>query len=553
MPEQAPLSSAPSAVDALKQVYATGGESPSGPLITAPGGEIEIAPEGRAMIAVFRNGVAIVARGSRWSSETKAVLDRAFRANFEIGRIVEEDSDKILALYGDCDDLKPRSEESRIERQEYLRRLIAQAAAFKASDIHIQVRAGYCEIRIRVHGRLRRMASRSRVEGSAIINAAFAVAADQGSQSGAHHFMKGALNRRSGLLPAGVDLLRLQYTPASGHLGALVMRIKYAAGANEADIVNLGYLPSQIADFASMRRRTSGLYLLAGKVSSGKTTTLQRVINAMIGEKSGEISVYSIEEPVELEISGAVHVAVAQRPGQSQSEAFIDAIKAALRSDPNVVVLGELRDRSLAKHAIELAMTGHALWSTLHAGSALGILDRLADLGIEPWKLAEPSIVRGLAYQRLVGVMCRSCKIGYPEAVRRGLLSAALASGVSDIAGKRKSELFVRGAGCNSCDHGLTGRSVAAEIILPAPRFLELYAAGDRQQMRHLWLAPRIEGGLGGLPVMHHAMLKVVQGDCDINEIEEEIDLFDSYCRDFPDHASRLARDAADFGERESG
>ena len=549
MPEQAPQSSAPVPAGASPDISGDGGEPPSVTLITAPGGEIEIPPEGRAMIAVFRSGVAVVARGTRWSSETKAVLDRAFRANFEIGSIVEEDSDKILALYGNCDELEPQSEVGRIERQEYLRRLIAQAAAFKASDIHIQVRAGFCEIRIRVHGRLRRMASRSRDEGSAIINAAFAVAADQGSQSGAHHFMKGSLTRGSGLLPAGVDLLRLQYTPASGHLGALVMRIKYAAGTNEAKLDNLGYLPSQIADFASMRRRTSGLYLLAGKVSSGKTTTLQRVLNAMISEKSGEISVYSIEEPVELEISGAVHVAVAQRPGQSQSEAFIDAIKAALRSDPNVVVLGELRDRGLARHAIELAMTGHALWSTLHAGSALGILDRLADLGIEPWKLAEPSIVRGLAYQRLVGVMCRSCKIGFAEAVRRGLLSAALAGGVSEIAGKRKGDLFVRGAGCNSCDHGLTGRSVAAETILPDPRFLELYAAGDRQQMRRMWLAPKKDGGLGGLPVMHHAMVKVASGDCDINEIEEEIDLFDNYRRDYPDHASRLARDAAVFGE----
>ena len=534
-----------------QELYASEEGKPSGALITGPGGEIEIPSEGRAMIAVFRNGVAIVARGSRWSPETKAVLDRAFRANLEIGRIVEEDSDKILALYGNCEDYAAQKVESRIERQEYLRRLIAQAAAFKASDIHIQVRPSYCEIRIRVHGRLRRMASRSRDEGSAIINAAFAVAADQGSQSGVHYFMKGALTRGSGLLPAGVDLLRLQYTPASGHLGALVMRIKYAAGAYEADIVNLGYLPSQIADFASMRRRTSGLYLLAGKVSSGKTTTLQRVLNAMIREKSGEISVYSIEEPVELDISGAVHVAIAQRPGQSQSEAFVDAVKSALRSDPNVVVLGELRDRNLARNAIELAMTGHALWSTLHAGSAFGILDRLADLGIEPWKLAEPSIVRGLAYQRLVGIMCHNCKISYTEAVRRGLLSTALADDVSAIAGKLKRELFVRGAGCNSCDHGLTGRSVAAETILPDPRFLELYAAGDRPGMRRRWLAPKEDGGIGGLPVLHHAMIKVALGECDINEIEEEIDLVGNYRRDFPDHAERLAVDAEAYAEGE--
>ena len=525
----------------------------AGALISGPGGELEIPVADRRLIAAFQGGLAVIAKGSRWSPEIKAILDRAFRAELDIHRIVEAESEQILAVYEQFGERSDSAfgQRSEIERQRDLRRIIAQAADARASDIHFKLLPGYCEIRIRVHGRLCPLASRSPDDGIALINAAFAVAADQGSSAGATSFMKGALTRASGLLPAGVDLARLQYSPASGHRPFLAMRLKYAAGIEVSDLGSLGYLPRQLAELALMRRRTSGLYLLAGKVSSGKTTTLQRLLNAMVSEKSREISVFAIEEPVELEVAGAVHVAVIARSGQTRSEAFVEAVKATLRSDPNVVVIGELRDRELAGHAIELAMTGHALWTTVHAGSALGILDRLSDLGIEGWKLADPTMLRGLVYQRLVGALCRRCKSSYPEALRRGALSPMLAARVSNLTGRPVAGLYVRGPGCGSCQSGLAGRSVVAETVLPDPKLLDLYIRGDRAGMRAHWLKPKHEGGLGGMPVMHHAMIKVGLGNCDVNEVEEEVELISSYERDDPAHAARLASDIAAAGTAE--
>ena len=517
----------------------------TGQLLTGPGRELEVAPEDRRLVAVFAEGIAVVAHGCRWDSEIKAVFDRAYRARIEISEIVEAETEEILAAYHSHAESQTYEgqQENPIERQQDLRRIIGQAAFQKASDIHVQVHFGYSEVRIRVHGRLRRMVSRTQVDGIALINAAFAVAAGQGSQSGSGSFMKGVLTRKSGLLPAGIDLARLQYSPTSRHAGTLVMRLKYAAGKGEFDVETLGYLAPQARDYAIMRRRTSGLYLLAGKVSSGKTTTLQRVLNAMVREKQNEIAIYAIEEPVELEVSGGVHVSLTDRSGQSRSEMFLEAIKAALRSDPNVVVLGELRDRESASYAIELAMTGHALWSTIHAGSALGILDRLTDLGIEGWKLSEPSIVSGLAYQRLVGSLCKSCRLPYASALSESLLARGLAESVMDITDRRADQLFVRGPGCPDCDSGLTGRSVVAETVIPDPMLLEYFLGGDRRAMRAYWLAPNADGGLGGIPVMHHAMIKVGRGQCDINEIEEEIDLVANYQRDFGSHVARLRAD----------
>ena len=515
----------------------------AGSLISGPDGELEVPPGDRRLVAAFQGGLLVIARGSRWSPEIKAVLDRAFRAEIDILRIVESDSGTILSAYepGSATGDPAAAKRSEIERQRELRRIIAESAELAASDVHFKVLASHCEIKVRVDGRLRQLTSKTPEDGMALINAAFAVAIDQGSEAGSVHFMKGALTRASGLLPPNVDGARLQYSPTSGRRAFLAMRLKYASSRDEADLAALGYHPGQLADLAIMRRRTGGLYLLSGKVSSGKTTTLQRLLTAMVREKSHEISAFAIEEPVELDIDGAVHVAVAPRLGQPRNEAFVDAIKAALRSDPNVVVLGELRDRELAAHAVELAMTGHALWSTIHSGSALGILDRLIDLGVQGWKLADPSIVRGLVYQRLVGVLCRVCRTSYRDAVRSGQLEKSLALKVMDLTGRRADSLFVRGGGCANCRNGLAGRTVVAETVLPDPALLELHMRGERTAMRAHWLSPLRKGGLGGIPVMHHAMLKVGQGVCDINEIEEEVELVSSYMRDHPDHAASLA------------
>lgn len=514
-----------------------------GTLISGSGGDLEIPVSDRRLFAAFQNGLAVVAKGSRWSPQVKAALDRAFRAELDLHRIIESDSETILSLYEDLSAGEKTTSISAVERQRDLRRIISQAADERASDIHFKMLPGYCEIRIRVHGRLRPLTTRTPEDGIALINAVFAVASDQGSMAGSSSFMKGALLRSSGLLPTGVDLARLQHSPATDYRPFLAIRLKYTSQSNEDDLSKLGYLPRQLVDLQLMRRRTSGLYLLSGKVSSGKTTTLQKLLNAMIEEKSHEISIMALEEPVELDVSGAVHVSIIAHSGQTREQAFIEAVKATLRSDPNVVVIGELRDRELACRAVELAMTGHALWSTVHAGSALGILDRLSDLGVESWKLADPTIVRGLVYQRLIGLLCPKCKLSFSKAVNGNYLSQSLAKKTAQLTGRSAQQLFVRGKGCSNCRSGLIGRTVVAETLLPDPLILNYYADGDRSAMRDHWLKPKTKNGLGGIPVLHHALIKVGMGICDINEVEEEVDLISSYVRDYPLQSKSLATD----------
>lgn len=511
-----------------------------GALISGPTGRISIHEDLRLKIAIFESGVMYHVKDARWEPAVKAALNASRLKGISIQHFRQVDAPVIVSLYkqGGLVDVAPPD----IQRQQELSVLIRQAADAGASDIHLRVLTDYTEIRIRVFGRLKDMANRPASDGMPMIKAAFAVASDTGNSTSDTSFQQGALTLRSNLLPRKIDMLRLQFTPESDGRGSLIMRLKYKTNAGETDIDSLGYNPIQISDINTMRKRTNGLYILAGKVSSGKTTTLQRVLNKMIIEKNREISMYTIEEPVELELPNAIQHPAKKLP--DGTDGFLEAMKAALRSDLNVIVVGEIRSKMLADLAIQAVMTGHALWSTIHAGSALGILDRLADFGVEPWKLQDPSVVRGLAYQRLCGVICPHCQVSFRDAVERGKLDEELAGELSELFGKSQDDLFVRGPGCEKCSGmGLKGRTVVAETCVTDPKLLDHFSKSERMEMRKYWSTGVEEGGMGGLPVLHHALSKVGAGLCDISEIEEEVDLFSSYKRDYSHLKARIRND----------
>lgn len=493
-------------------------------------------------VAFFSNGVVLHTGDFRWSAEYKALERKAQIKNIRVEKFVEVSNPELEEIY--VEDNKSETSavpELELERQVELRELIERAAKEGASDIVIRIVRGHTEIRTRVYGRMKDTDSKTEISGAALILATFAVASDQGTSSSIMSFMQGALTPKSKLLPPRVEMIRLQYSPTSEGRGALVMRLKYVAPANEVEINHLGYNAQQISDISTMRKRTNGLYILAGKVSSGKSTTLQRVLNKMFIDKHREISMYAIEEPVELDLPGAIQVPAKKNP--DGTDGFEGAMKASLRSDPNIIVLGEIRSRDLAYLAIQAVMTGHALWSTVHAGTALGILDRLTDLGVEGWKLADPTIIRGLVYQRLTGTLCPHCRVSMVEAVKKGSLDRDLALRAQKLFQISAYKLFARGDGCQHCKLGLSGRTVVAETILTDPKMLEFYAKGDRLAMRKYWLDDPEDGGLGGVPVLHHALSKVGAGICDLNEVEEEVDLLSVYETDFMHLQKRLIYD----------
>jgi len=519
---------------------------PISDLLTRDGGEIQITVEDRRMVAIFRNGIALASKADRWSGRVKSILNLARNAGHKVNDVVEVETSVIIDLYARAHDETSNGSAVLTEgvaRQRELATLLARAAALGASDVHIRVLRHTAEARVRVHGRMTDLDFRNPEDGTALIKAAIAVSSDQGSASSDMSFQQGALTPSSGLLPKGVELIRLQYSPTSENRSALVMRLKYRSDPKDTEIDTLGYAEHHIQDISVMRRRTSGLYLLAGKVSSGKSTTLQRTLNKMLIEKDREISMFIIEEPKELDIPGAIQVVA--KPQPDGTDGFSAGMWASLRSDPNVIVLGEIRTERIAELTMEVIGSGHAVWSTIHAGSALGIMDRLVDLKVPVADLTRPDLKGGLIYQRLCGVMCRHCRRDLAAALRDRRISHELAKGVLRLFEIPPEEIHIRGDGCDKCRGGLTGRTVVAETVEITPDLMLLMRDGKREEMRRHWVTPTEKGGMGGLPVLHHALAKVGAGICDINEVEEEVDLLSIYERDFAHLLPRLRADVA--------
>jgi type II secretory ATPase GspE/PulE/Tfp pilus assembly ATPase PilB-like protein len=526
----------------------------SAKLLTAENGGVPASEDDRRKMALFDNSVAIITSGSRWDTRVRSAIESARRAEKITGEIeyIEADVATIMAIYRDFGKIGKAAEKTShdIERQHQIAMLIKNAASQGASDIHLLMNRDFMEIRTRINGRMVDTSTMNLEEGKALVRATFAVASDTGNTSSDTSFQQGALTVQSGVLPPKVNLMRLQYSPTSEGRGTLVMRLIYVTKSGETEIDSLGYADQHIYDIHTMRQRTNGLYIIAGKTSSGKSTTLQRVLNKMYIDKKREITMFSIEEPVELDLPGATQVAAKKSP--DGTDGFLEAMKAALRSDPDVIVLGETRSEELASLAIKAVMSGHAMWSTIHAGSALGILDRLTDLGVESWKLQDPTVVRGLIYQRLIGVMCPNCKITIKQAMAQGSVEVDLGTRLCALLEQDEEDLYARGPGCDKCLGGFVGRTVVAETIQTDPRILELFRNGQRAEMREYWLLEEEKGGMGGNPVLHHALVKVGAGVCDIGNVEEGVDLLSVYEKQFGYLKERLINDVATYRKKAS-
>lgn len=542
-------------------------------LVTKPDGKVPISENDKRSVAIFDNGVVIVALGEKNSESIRATMKSARQMGImvSVSNIIEMRPEQILSIhesYGK--DEEPENTETQVRRQAEAKAIIMAAVQRKASDIHIIVgKKGHTNIWFRSYGRRMRYRTMDNVDAMMMIEAIFAVARDAVGESSLN-LRQAALDGESGLLPRSLQMIRLQYTPQNNRRGALVMRLIPYSSAADNDISKLGYSDQHLIDFAKMRKRTNGMYILAGKVSSGKTTTLQRTLNTMYLEKNREILIFTIEDPVELELEDAIQMVATAQPDPHNKGKTIDGFEAGisslLRSDANVGVLGEVRLASTAKRAVEAVMTGHALWTTVHTGSALRILGRLLDLGVEPYKLSDPDIIAGLIYQRLVGTICPTCRIRMDHGHKLGIIKKELALQTMKVTGKKPNELWLRGNGnvpdfgkdpslwetCPAkCMSGLNGRTVVAEVVMPDEKLLADFArTKDQVAAREYWSKPEAEGGLGGKPTIHHALTKVGAGMIDINEVEEEVNFVSSYIREYGHLIPTLQKDIVEMIER---
>lgn len=353
------------------------------------------------------------------------------------------------------------------DQQRHLRDLVLEAVRQTVSDIHIQVRAAYTKIRMRQHGELRVYAEWSEKLGREIASVAFNKETDHATS----HF--NPLVPQDASMPLrinGRDIrLRLASVPAHGGFD-MVMRILGTGEEHTASLDELGYTDKQIEIIKMAMRLPFGAIIVAGPTGSGKTTTLASCMEMV----DNTAKLYSIEDPVEKVVEEATQVPVNT---EKEDRSFAAMGKAALRMDPDVIILGEMRDEDTASVMVRASITGHLVLTTVHTNRATAIVTRLVDMGISPVLLSDSSVLRCLMCQRLIAKVCQHCAIPLRSSVRhQANLEAWEAVLGKDIIDRAKA----RGDGCAKCNRtGVSGRTVVAEVIWVDEPGREFIQKGD--------------------------------------------------------------------------
>ncbi|GAB4458788.1 MAG: hypothetical protein OHK0029_20460 [Armatimonadaceae bacterium] len=264
----------------------------------------------------------------------------------------------------------------------------------------------------------------------------------------------------------------------------------------------LGLLPHTFEMFESMLMRSYGIILVTGPTGSGKSTTLYSCLAKV---NSGEKNILTIEDPVEYEIGGITQVGVNNKAGMT----FAAGLRSMLRQDPDIIMVGEMRDQETAMIAIEAALTGHLVFSTLHTNDAPGAVARLMDMGVEPFLIASATV--GVMAQRLLRKVCEKCKQPYEpprDAIKR------LGMNLEEI--DKSKVTFFRGRGCEVCKgSGYKGRIGCYELMPVTDKVRELILA---HASAYAIREAAIEAGMKSLK--EDAMEKILLG---VTTLEESL------------------------------
>lgn len=326
--------------------------------------------------------------------------------------------------------------------------LLADAIRNRASDIHLEPEGDSLRVRFRVDGLLREFTSLPKHLEAAVLSrvkilAALDIAERRRPQDGRFRInMEGhELDLRVSVMPA-ID----------GE--TIVLRLLDTQGLR-VGLDHLGMDPEILARYQELLGKNWGILLVTGPTGSGKTTTLYSSLASL---NSVERNIVTIEDPVEYRLAGVRQIPV--NPAVNLS--FANGLRSILRQDPDVIMVGEIRDLETAEIAIQAALTGHLVFSTLHTNDAATAITRLLDMGIEPFLVASSLI--GVAAQRLVRVVCADCKAPDPA---QGETARKL--GLAGSGG------WMRGKGCRGCGQsGYRGRLGIFELMIPDEKIQKL-------------------------------------------------------------------------------
>lgn len=367
----------------------------------------------------------------------------------------------------------------------------------EATDIHLEPMGGRLRIRMRVDGLLQEHPVQFPAELAPVIIARLKVMAGIDTakrnrpQDGQIRYVHGGrtIDMRAAVLPV-VDGERM------------VVRIMDAA-ERFLGCAELGFTPRNQEIFEQLIHRPTGLLLLCGPMNSGKTTTLYAALSAL---NDPSCHIMTLEDPVERRIEGISQFQVHPEAGLT----FVAGLRAALRQDAQKILLGEIRDRETAEMAVRIALTGHALFSTLHTEDTVSAVFRMIEMGVPPYLLA--ATLSGVIAQRLVRRVCTHCREDYivlPGSREEIRLGADYHEGMT----------LVRGHGCALCHgSGYHGRMAIHEVLLVSERIREAILCGNnRDALRRAAEADSVE------TLWQDGIAKACAGETTLEEVERAL------------------------------
>jgi len=349
-----------------------------------------------------------------------------------VDRSVDRSVDKSIDITG---------EEAPIVR--LVNRILTEACKMRASDIHVEPMADRVRLRYRIDGVcMERDNLPKRMQNAVLsrlkLTAGMNIAEKRMPQDG----------RIKIQVDADTIDFRVSACPAY-HGESVVLRI-LRADAVKIGLVNLGFEEDQLAAFNKIIRRPNGIFLVTGPTGSGKTTTLYSALDVL---NRPDKKIITAEDPIEYNFNGINQCQVREKIGLT----FSLILKTMLRQAPNIVLVGEIRDREVAEIAIQAALTGHLVFSTLHTNDAPSAITRLTDMGVKPFLVA--SAIQAIMAQRLIRVLCPKCKAVNPEPDHKYLALVGITP--EEAAGKVHMPV-----GCENCNKtGYRGRKGIFEMM----------------------------------------------------------------------------------------
>lgn len=473
--------------------------------------EFYVTPANNSKVALVKIGsqkryVMFIAKSYQLDSYVLSYRDRIGRNHTHV-TVIYCDVEKIREInneamqHGDGND----GNEDSVSQKNVLR-ILRDASRLNSSDVHLVVRKGIGRVCFRVNGSLIEWNQLSALETMTICATIYQSMSDvaeptfRASQAQLSR-MKESFLRDIGLTGARVNTRPLE----NGFL--MVLRLFYAeTSISSSELSDLGYLQPQCEDLEHLRKFRAGIVLISGATGSGKSTTLKMIMEKQLLDDNG-IHVLTLEDPPEYVIKGANQSPVSGDRGNvlEIEQAWSQAIADAMRLDPDVIMIGEVRDAVSAKMAFRAAMTGHLVWTTIHANTAMTILYRLEDEGVNSSLLTDENILIGLVNQSLVPTLCPQCKIPYrgnenhlDERIRQRLESVCSTENV-----------YLEGNGCEHCRQtGIAGRTVVAEIIRTTADFMRVYREQGYSAANSYWI-----NEMHGMRKMDAAVEKMARGE----------------------------------------